>query len=273
MPGTATAPSPARTDIGTMTFGFIGTGTITEAIITGMMKSPLAHEKIILSPRSQAVARALAERHPNVRVADGNQAVVDAADVLVLAVRPQIAEAVMAPLTIPATTKIISVIAATSHATLAQWTGHEAHGIVRAIPLPFVAEREGVTAVFPADPQAERLFNAVGVAAVCKSQEEFDLFAVASALMGTYFGLLERLSQWLTDNGMSGPAARGVLAPLFGSLAKVAQASETASFHDLRLAHSTRGGLNEQVFSDFEALGGSAALFNALDRVLVRARQ
>lgn len=256
-----------------MTYGFIGTGTITQAIITGMMTSQLAAQEIVVSPRSHAIARSLAERYPGVRVADGNQAVVDAADVLVLAVRPQVAEEVLASLSIPPSTKLISLIAATSHATLAQWTGHAAGRIVRAIPLPFVAAGEGVTAVFPTDPQAERLFNAVGTAAVCQSQEEFDLFAVTSALMGTYFGLLERLSDWLGNNGMSGQTARAVLVPLFTSLAKVAQGSDTASFADLRLAHSTRGGLNEQVFSDFEALGGSAALFKALDRVLVRARQ
>lgn len=144
---------------------------------------------------------------------------------------------------------------------------------MRAIPLPFVAAGEGVTAVFPADPPAERLFNAVGTAAVCKSQEEFDLFAVTSALMGTYFGLLERLSDWLGNNGMSGQTARAVLVPLFASLAKAAQASEATSFADLRQAHSTKGGLNEQVFADFEALGGSTALFTALDRVLARAKR
>lgn len=255
-----------------MTYGFIGTGTITEAIIAGMMKSPLAGERIVVSPRSHAVAQSLAARHPNVTVAASNQAVADAADVLVLAVRPQVAGEVLAALTIPRSARIISLIAATSHATLAAWTGHDAGSIVRAIPLPFVAEREGVTAVFPADWQAERLFNAVGTAAVCHTQDEFDLFAVASALMGTYFGILERLSDWLTAQGMADRQARDVLAPLFASLARVAQAS-TSSFADLRSAHSTRGGLNEQVFADFEAMGGSEALFKALDRVLLRARQ
>lgn len=255
-----------------MTYGFIGTGTITEAIITGMMVSPLAGERIVVSPRSHAVARSLAERYPNVSVADSNQAVAEAADVLILAIRPQVAGEVLASLAIPPKTKIISLVAATSHATLAAWTGHDAGGIVRAIPLPFVAEREGVTAVFPADPQAERLFNAVGAAAVCGTQDEFDLFAVTSALMGTYFGLLERLSDWLTARGMTDKQAREALVPLFGSLARVARGS-SASFADLRAAHSTRGGLNEQVFVDFEALGGRDALFNALDRVHLRARQ
>jgi pyrroline-5-carboxylate reductase len=256
----------------TMTYGFIGTGTITEAIVLGMMKSPLAGKPIILSPRSHAIARALAERFPNVTVAESNQQVVDRAEVLVLAVRPQVAREVLTALTIPPSKKLISLIAATSHATLAAWTGHEASRIVRAIPLPFVAEREGVTAVFPADARAEELFNAVGSAAVCGTQEQFDLFAVTSALMGSYFGLLERLSDWLGANGMDAPQARQVLTPLFGSLAKVAQASG-ASFAELRGAYSTKGGLNEQVFADFDRLGGSRALFEALDRVLARARQ
>lgn len=255
-----------------MTYGFIGTGTISEAIITGMMKSPLAGEDILVSPRSPAMAQSLAVRFPNVRVARNNQEVVNGAEILILAVRPQIAEEVLTVLSIPRERKLISLIAATSHARLADWTGHEARTIVRAIPLPFVAEREGVTAMFPPDQEAEKLFNAVGSAAVCNSQDEFDLFAVTTALMGTYFGLLERLSDWLKAKGMTEMQAREALAPLFSSLSRVAQGSN-ASFAELRAAHSTKGGLNEQVFADFEAMGGSAALFKALDRVLVRAKQ
>jgi len=47
------------------------------------------------------------------------------------------------------------------------------------------------------------------------------------------------------------------------------------SFHccGVILWNMAKGGLNEQVFMDFEARGGTEALFKALDRVLVRAKE
>lgn len=256
-----------------MTYGFIGTGTITEAIIVGMMHSRLATADVVVSPRSDAVARSLAQRFPNVTVAESNQAVVDAADIVILAVRPQVAEEVLTALAIPRHKKLISLIAATKHARLAQWTGHEADAIVRAIPLPFVAAGEGVTPILPADATAQDLFDAMGKAVVCATQDEFDLFAVSTALMGTYFGMLERVAGWLAAKGLTRDQARDALVPMFGSLARMAAAAPQLSFQQLREGHSTRGGLNEQVFADFEAKGGSEALLAALDRVLTRVRQ
>ena len=256
-----------------MIYGFIGTGTITAAIIEGMMRSQLSAARVVVSPRGKAMAQALAARHPQVSVAASNQAVVDDADVLVLAVRPQDAEAVLRELSIPSGKKIISLIAGTSHARLAAWTGHDASRIVRAIPLPFVAAGEGVTPLIPGDATAEELFNAMGKAVPCETQQEFDLFAVTSALMGTYYGVLERVAGWLVAKGLPADKARDSLVPLFRSLSQVAHATPEASFSQLREDHSTRGGLNEQVFRDFEAKGGSDALLHALDRVLARARQ
>lgn len=256
-----------------MIYGFIGTGTITEAIIVGMMNSRLSAAKVVVSPRGHAVARSLAGRFANVTVAQSNQAVVDAADILILAMRPQVAEEVLTALAIPRGKKLISLIAATSRARLAQWTGHEADVIVRAIPLPFVAAGEGVTPILPADAVAQDLFDAMGKAVVCTTQEEFDLFAVSTALMGTYFGMLERVAGWLTAQGLTQAQAREAIVPMFGSLTRMAAAAPQLSFRQLREGHSTPGGLNEQVFSDFEAKGGSDALLKALDRVLVRIRQ
>lgn len=253
-----------------MNYGFIGTGVITEAIITGMMRSGLPVTRIIVSPRNKDVAKRLSERFAKVEVAADNQAAADHADVLVLAVVPQIAEEVLTGLSIRPGTKIISLVAGTSHDKLSAWTRQPADTIVRAVPLPFVATGEGVTAIFPADATAEALFNAMGKAVPCATKQEYDLFAVVTALMGTYFGVLQRSAGWLSANGLAPEKTRDFLLPLFGSLAQFAKDSPDMSFGQLRDHFSTRGGLNEQVFADFEAKGGSAALTQALDRVLKR---
>lgn len=253
-----------------MIYGFIGTGTITEAIVSGMIKAALPDAEVVVSPRNAEVAARLKQRHPSLEIGRSNQAVVDAADILILAVRPQIVEDVLAALSIPQHKKLLSLVAGTSHEKLSLWTGHLQDTITRAVPLPFVATCDGVTAVYPPDADAELLFNALGSAVVCETQHEFDLLAVATALMGTYFGILERASDWLQGQGLPQPAAREFLANLFASLGKVAMAEKQTDFGQFRAEFSTKGGLNEQVFADFEAQGGSQALQQALGRVLQR---
>ena len=64
--------------------------------------------------------------------------------------------------------------------------------------------------------------------------------------------------------------AKAYLAPLFESLARRASENSEADFSDLRREFATEGGLNEQVLTDFETMGGRFALHTALDRVLAR---
>ncbi|MFW3895097.1 pyrroline-5-carboxylate reductase [Pseudomonas bharatica] len=250
-------------------YGFIGTGTIAEAIIDGLMASALgATSSVIVSPRNEQVSSRLRARYPKVTVAQSNQQVVDGCEILVLAVRWQVAHEVLREVLIPANTTVISVIAATDHDALARWTGVRVERIVRAIPLPFVAQREGVTAIYPRDQAASELFDAMGTAVCCDSKAEFDQLAVASALMGTYFGVLELVASWLEAKGMSSAKAQSYLKPLFASLGNFARESAGVGFTGLRGEFSTKGGLNEQVFRDFENQGGGAALLAALDNVL-----
>jgi pyrroline-5-carboxylate reductase len=248
-----------------MTLGFIGTGTMAAAMVEG-----LGGGDILLSPRGADVAADLALRFPGVRVASSNQAVVDGSDLVVLSIRPQVAEEVVRALRFRPSHKILSLVAATQVETLRDWVGLDLP-ITRAIPLPFVASRQCVTPIFPPDPEVATLFNRLGTAVTCETQAQFDLLAVASALMGSYFGLLETAQGWLIRQGLSPEASRTYLAGLFANLGGVAT-SNSSDFSALRDEFSTRGGLNEQLFRVFTDQNGADALTAALDRVLARVR-
>lgn len=246
--------------------GFIGTGTITGHLVRGLKASPLADLPILLSPRNADMAQALANL-PGVTIAADNQQVLDRADLVILSVRPQIAAEVIRPLTFARDTPVISLIAALSIAQLRDWT--QAAQICRAIPLPFVERRSGVTPVFPPMPQAMRLFGAVGQALAVTDGAAFDSYAAASAVMGTYFGMVEGVSDWMQQHGIAEPDAAVYLRALFADLGTTLR-DHPQSPADLRAAHSTKGGLNEQVFQHFQAQGGTAALHGGLDAVLAR---
>lgn len=249
--------------------GFVGTGAITEAMVRGLLATTPYAAEVHLSPRSAEIAARLAADFPSVRVAKDNQAVVDLSDIVFLAIRPQIAKEVIEALSFRQGQSVISVVAATERQSLLEWIGAHVH-LVQAIPLPFVEDRLGVTAIYPPDIEAAALFNALGNAVQCETKKEYDLLAAVSALMSTYFGVMEFATEWLADKGLERSKGQAYLAPLFQSLADRAQKPGIESFSLLSREFATKGGLNEQVLADFETKGGKAALTQALDGVLAR---
>ncbi|SIR14399.1 pyrroline-5-carboxylate reductase [Rhizobium sp. RU20A] len=251
------------------TIGFIGTGAITEAMVRGLLAEPAATARIVVSARNAQTAARLAADFPAVEIAADNQAIVDAADLVILAIRPQIAEEVVRPLVFRAGQAVISLVAAVDRERVADWIGAPVN-LTQAIPLPFVARRIGVTAIFPPDPLAERLFGILGTPVPCASREEYQLLAAASAMMATYFGIMDETVRWLGAKGMPDEAARTYVTALFADLSVSARDTDLPSFAELSHEYATKGGLNEQVHDDFRRHGGASAITSALERVLAR---
>jgi pyrroline-5-carboxylate reductase len=254
-----------------MRIGFVGTGEITQAIVTGLSKTDLATVPIQLSPRNAAVAAKLSEAHANVTIATDNQAVLDNADLVFLAVRPQIIEDVVRALKFRSDHHVISLAAATPLDRLTTWIDQPVR-LTQAIPLPFVAVLNGVTAIHPADPVAANLFSKLGKAIEVTNKTEYDLLGAASALMCTYFGILEAGTKWLENKGLAYDSGRTYLNQMFGALSDAAARAPEQTFDEIRTEFSTKGGLNEQVFNTFLADGGTKALTGALDSVFNRIR-
>lgn len=246
--------------------GFVGTGVITAHMVRGLKASVLRDWPVVLSPRSAGTAQALA-RLPGVRVAADNQAVVDAAEVLVLAVRPQIAEEVLSGLSFHPDRPIISLMAGVSLEDLARWTA--GRDICRAIPLPPVEVLRCVTPVYPPRPLAMQLFNALGQALPVHDLPAFDAYGTGSAVMATWFGLAETVAGWMQAHGIDEADAQTYVRGLFGNLGDTLRASDRP-IEALRHDHATKGGLNEQTYEVFRAKGGSAAVIAGMDAVMAR---
>src|SRR5579862_5058383 len=170
-----------------MELGFIGTGTITAAMVTGLRQDGGKEPSILLSPRNQAVASDLSQRFPRVGVAGSNQEVLDACDTVVLAVRPQIAREVLGELRFRPEHHAISVISGFSVRTLSGLVA-PAQRITRAVPLPSAAKRRCPTAVYPGDGAAMELFGRLGTAFAARTEQEFDALCTATATLASYFG-------------------------------------------------------------------------------------
>jgi pyrroline-5-carboxylate reductase len=251
-----------------MRLGFLGTGTIASAVVTGLCTDQANTCRIVLSPRNPQVAARLASAFAQVRVAGSNQDVIDVSDTVFLAVRPQVAQEVLAALAFRPEQRIISLVAMHSRDRIAALV-RPAASVCCAVPLPTVAMGLGPTVIFPPDPVAASLFNRLGMAVEVANESELQALWASTALMATYFTLLDTVASWLAGRGVSASTAREYIAMVFDGLGRVPRQSG-APFAQLAAEFKTRGGLNEQAAEQLRRSGVFDACALALDAILAR---
>jgi pyrroline-5-carboxylate reductase len=252
-----------------MRIGFIGTGTITSAIVSGLNSVGSTTFTFLLSPRNAGVAASLASAFDNVTVAASNQAVLDDCDTIMLAVRPQVAVDALESLHFRPDHHVISLMALISIERV-QALVAPATRVVRAIPLPMVAMRAAVTVLYPEDSTARAIFNQVGSTIVLDSPEHFSAFSTATATMAPYFAFAGEVTDWLTRQGVAPATARSYIGGMFRGLASVAANPSAEPFPALARKFATSGGINEQVLAHLTQVGALKAVSDALDGVLYR---
>jgi len=225
-----------------MRIGFIGTGTISAAVVSGLQSRPDAPE-VIVSPRSEAVSEALAARYPKVRRASSN-AEVATADIVFLGMRPMHLEEAMAGIGFNRGQIVASMVAGFGLADIRQrWPKAT---VCRFIPLPGIAYGEGPIATYPEVPEIVQLFSPLGDLFVTPDEGRLH-FGGLNAFMSTYFELQRALIDVGTSAGISEPDSRRFVVSLLGMLAHEAQRTPTTAFDGLVEEHQTKGGLNERV--------------------------
>ena len=255
-------------DLALMRLGFVGSGSITSAIVTGLRADGGLPCPILLSPRNEDVAARLAAAFPQVRVAESNQDVLDESDIVFIAVRPQVAREVLANVKFRPAHRIISLVATFPHASIAALV-RPAGNVTCAVPLPTVAFHRGPTAIFPPDPLAAALFGQLGVAVETATESEFQALWASTAMMAAHFTYLGSLSAWLVDHDVPSSRAREYVGMMFSGLGVVQQGTG-ATFAELAQEFKTRGGLNEQCAVQLEEAGVFDACTRALDAILNR---
>ncbi|MEQ9326111.1 MAG: NAD(P)-binding domain-containing protein, partial [Rhodospirillales bacterium] len=160
-----------------MRIGIIGTGHLAANMVEGWMRDPEKRPDITLSPRNAAVAGKLAERF-DLRIAAGNQDVVDASDIVVLACRPAQAVAALEGLTWRPCQHLVSVCAGVPLAVLSA-SGAEP---CRAMPLTASRIGESPTILFPDLPPVRAALAALGPVIAVADEAAFEIASVDAAL-------------------------------------------------------------------------------------------
>ena len=252
-----------------MTLGFIGTGNIASAVVTGLCAAQAPPGKVLVSPRGAEKALALAAAFPAVEVAPDNQAVVDGSATVVLAVRPQDAERILAPLAFRAEQRVISLLALTPLETARRLVAPVA-AVVRALPLPSCAERLGPIVVYPGAPWAMAFFAPIGTPLAAAEERELNVLWALTALIAPYFALIAAGAGWAVNAGVAAPTAGTYLATMFHALSTLAVRAPGGDVEALVAEAMTPGGLNQQALKEIRAAGGFEAFLAALDAILAR---
>jgi pyrroline-5-carboxylate reductase len=252
-----------------MKLGFLGTGAMTSAIVTGLGSAKLEAQSIWLSPRNSVRAGDLASRFENVSVASSNQEVLDRCETVVLAVRPQIARKALSELRFRANHHVISIMSTISLRTLSELVA-PARRIARAVPLPSAARNRSPTAICPRDTVAVNLFAALGTAFEVDEELEFDALCAATATIASYFAFAQSIATWLERQGIRQAEAREYMARIFFGVAAAALEAPGLSFESLAADYATRGGINEQVLIHLARRGLFDTIAEGLDAVMLR---
>jgi pyrroline-5-carboxylate reductase len=253
-----------------MTCGIIGVGAIAAAIVRGLSDGCPDAPAILLSPRNPVIAANLAGRYANVSIAADNQGVIDGASLVILAVRPQDAETALGGLVFSHDQTVISLVAGLQTPRVRDLV-KPATKVARAIPLPAVAVREGVTPIYPRNGVAGALFDRMGSAVFIENENAFDAFSAASSTVAAHFAYLDAVSAWLAAQDVPAEDARHYVASVFSTLADTLRA-DTADFAERARDHATPGGFNEYFMALLHEAGVFGAVTSGLDRVLARLR-
>jgi pyrroline-5-carboxylate reductase len=183
-----------------LTIAFIGGGNMAEALISGLHRAGHAGGNIIVAEPLQPRCDELAEKYGIRAVAD-NQEAVSAADILVLAVKPQRMQAVLEGLAghEKQGATVISIAAGVSMAALQGWLGGHA-AFVRVMPNTPALVGAGISVLFSdADSthraRAEYVLGACGESVWVDDEKQLHAVTAVSGSGPAYFFLLAEIMQ------------------------------------------------------------------------------
>jgi len=243
--------------------GFIGGGNMAASLIGGLIADGWLASNIHVSDPDQARRQHLGDLFAIQTHAD-NAATVQAANVLLLAVKPQMMADVISPLAEDIARKqplIITIAAGIRLSDLSRWCNGYTR-LVRSMPNTPALLQCGATALY-ADPSvnaesrdlAETIMRAVGLTLWLENEDQINaVTAVSGSGPAYFFYIMEAMEQAGIDLGLSAETARLLtLQTAFGA-AKMALESNDSP-ETLRRKVTSPGGTTERALSIMDDAG------------------
>ncbi len=269
----------------TQKIGFIGGGNMAVSLLNGLIASGHPAQQLWVSDTNLDTLANL-EKQLNVNTSSDNAAIVEAADVIVLAVKPQVLKSVAQTLATAITAKkslVVSIAAGISQASLSAWLGDET-AIVRCMPNTPALVLTGATGLHAnsnvteeQSDLAENILRSVGIALWVETEGELDaVTAVSGSGPAYYFLLMEAMEKAALEMGLSPNTAQLLVQQTALGAAKIALES-AESPENLRQRVTSPNGTTQKAIETFQAGGFielvAKALHAARDRSIELSKQ
>lgn len=236
------------------TITFIGAGNMSRALISGLIQDG-SNFNIRVSDPNESQIHSIQKSWQSVSIFTNNSEAIDGADIIVLAVKPQIMQLVCEPLQADLqrqTPLVISIAAGISIANINLWLGGQSMPIVRCMPNTPALVQSGMTGLFAnnqvSDNQhnlAESILRAVGSTLWLSDEDKLDaVTAVSGSGPAYYFLVMEAMQDAAQKLGLSADEARLlVLQTAFGAAKLALESEDDAGV--LRQRVTSKGGTTE----------------------------
>lgn len=259
---------------------FIGGGNMASCLIGGMLANGFSSQDITVSEPNEDSRQRMKSTHGVLTTAD-NLAAVSQADIVVLAVKPQIMAAVASPLEAKLKHKpiIVSIAAGIPVGALQSWLGQDLK-IVRAMPNTPAMVQSGATGLFAnqsldggQQAMIENIFSAVGYACWVGQESDIDAVTAVSGSGPAYFFLVyEAMLKVAQELGLEKQTASQLTLHTALGAARLALASESTP-NELREQVTSPGGTTQAAIESFQAQDLEDIFRTAMTSALERAKE
>ena len=262
------------------TITFIGAGNMASSLVGGLIADDYPAKKIWVTDPDQAKLMQLQQQY-QINISNNNQQAAELADILVLAVKPQIMKEVilpLAPILQSRETLVISIAAGIPINALQRWLGELA--IVRCMPNTPALIGASATALYANNwvnqqqkNQAEAILRAVGISLWVTNEQQLDIVTALSGSGPAYFLLvMESLIAAAVQLGLSEQTAHLLTLQTAMGSAKMALTS-TDKPEQLRQRVTSPGGTTERAIKVLEEQQIHAIFADAITAATQRAKE
>lgn len=258
--------------------GFIGAGNMCQALIQGWLaKSVMAPDTIFVSNRTPGKVKRLVEES-HVQSAATNEELVDASNVILIAVKPQDLVAAVEPIqsTFRPDQIVISLAAGIPLKRLKKLLPQCPH-LVRVMantPAQIMHGAFGYCTLnsnLVVDRLMERLFMPLGLTVKLEEGEPFQAFSIAtSAGVGFVFELMIYWQEWLEERGIDSVEAQQMTIQTFRGASELALQSMPQSLNELQAKVTSKKGITAAGLASMRELDIERLLRYSFEKSAIR---
>ncbi len=260
-----------------MKIGFIGTGNIAIAIITGLLKNSYSNKNIYISDINKNIL-IKHQKNLNINTANDNKQLADICDIVILAVKPNIIKQVCSQIASIPIKLLISVAAGIRIASIKSWL-NTTTTIVRLMPNTPAVIGYGATGIYADNitnnsqkKQINNIVNSIGIGIWIDNEELIDtITAISGSGPAYFFYMIEAIIASAVELGLDKKDAHRLVTQT--ALGASIMAQNTKKYETLRANVTSPNGTTYAAISSMNANNIDKNIKQAIKLAYIRAKE